>query len=402
MDEGLYPEAMKFTAFAVPMVEEVSGKVKTPLLILVGAVGLLLLLTCANVANLILTRADSRRRELAIRTALGAGQRQLLRLALAEGMVLSVTGGLVGLGLAWAGIRLLVIRAPTNVPRLAELSVDWRVFAVTLVLSIATGIFFGLLPVAHLARRDLSGRLREGARGQSGSLEQRRGRALLVISEMALAVLLVIGASLTVRSFVNLQNIDPGFDARSVLTLRVSLPAQRYQTAENVVGFFQSLVDQVKALPGVQAAGLVRQLPLATEIGDAGMAIESKPTLPGEPGRSADWQVVTPGYFEAMGERLVRGRFFDARDTPNGLPVIAVNATLAREYFGQDDPIGQRIRVGGPNDAWRTVVGIIGDVHHNGLVSPVKRKWFVPLNQWGNLFGRPRRAMTRADGVVVA
>jgi putative ABC transport system permease protein len=393
-EQGLYPETMKFTAFAVPLVEEVTGKVKTALLVLAGAVVLLLLLTCTNVANLILTRSDARRREIAVRTALGAGQRQLLRLALTEGLILSLIGGLAGLGLAWAGVRLLVARAPTTVPRLGELTVDTGVLALTLVLSVATGILFGLLPVAHVAGRDLSGGLREGARGQSGSLERMRGRALLVVSEMALAVLLVIGAGLTVRSFINLQNIDPGFDARNVLTLRLSLPAQRYQTVESVAGFYQQLADQVRALQGVRAAGLVRQLPLATEIGDAGMAIEGKPTPPGEPGRSADWQVVTPGYFEAMGERLVRGRFFDARDTPDGFPVIAINQTLAREYFGDQDPIGQRIRVGGPNDPFRTIVGIIGDVHHNGLTTPVKRKWFVPHNQWGNLFGSPRRAMT--------
>jgi predicted permease len=221
-----------------------------------------------------------------------------------------------------------------------------------------------------------------------------RGRALLVVSEMALAVLLVIGAGLTVRSFINLQNIDPGFDARNVLTLRLSLPAQRYQTVESVAGFYQRLADQVRALPGVNSAGLVRLLPLATEIGDAGMVIEGRPTPPGEPGRSADWQVVTPGYFEAMGERLVRGRFFDARDTPDGMPVIAINQTLAREYFADADPLGQRIRVGGTDQPFRTIVGIIGDVHHNGLTSPVKRKWFVPHNQWGNMFGNPRRAMT--------
>ena len=393
-EQGLYPEAMKFTAFAVPLVQEVTGKVKTALMVLTGAVGLLLLLTCTNVANLVLTRADSRRRELAVRTALGAGRRQLLRLALIEGLLLSLIGGLAGLGLAWAGVRLLVARAPTTVPRLGELNVDAGVLILTLGIAVATGILLGLLPVAHAGGRNLSEGLREGARGQSGSLERMRGRALLVVSEMALAVLLVIGAGLTVRSFINLQNIDPGFDARNVLTLRVSLPAQRYQTVESVVGFYQQLADQVRNLHGVRSAGLVRQLPLATEIGDAGMAIEGRPTPPGEPGRSADWQVVTPGYFEAMGERLITGRFFDARDTPDGLPVMAINQTLAREYFGDVDPLGQRIRVGGPDDPFRTIVGVIGDVHHNGLTAPVKRKWFVPHNQWGNMFGNPRRAMT--------
>ncbi|MFI5310656.1 MAG: FtsX-like permease family protein, partial [Gemmatimonadales bacterium] len=276
------------------------------------------------------------------------------------------------------------------------LSVDYRVLAVTLVLSVATGILFGLIPAAHVARLDLNDALRDGSRGQSGGLTRRRGRALLVITEMALAVLLVIGAGLTIRSFINLQHIDAGFDSRNVLTLRLSLPSVRYPMPDDVAGFYQRLADQMRVLPGVQAAGFVRQLPLATEIGDSGMEIDGKPTPAGEPGRSADWQVVTPGYLEAMKERLVKGRFFDATDAPDGRAVIAINETLAREYFPGEDPLGQRIRVGGPTNTWRTIVGVIGDVHHNGLTTPVKRKWFIPHAQWGNLFGSPRRAMTLA------
>ncbi len=395
-DEGLYPRTMQFTAFAVPMVEEVTGKVKRALLALAGAVGLLLVLTCANVANLILTRADSRRREVAVRAALGAGRRQLFRLALTESVLLSALGGAAGLALAWAGVRVLDARAPTTIPRLAELSVDWSVLGVTFVLAVATGILFGLVPAAHVARLDLSDALRDGSRGQSGGLERRRARSLLVITEMALAVLLVIGAGLTIRSFVNLQQIDTGFDARNVLTLRLSLPSARYETADGVAGFYQDLGDRVRQLPGVQAAGFVRQLPLATEIGDAGMAIEGRPTPPNEPGRSADWQVITPGYLEAMKERLVRGRFFNAADASDGNLVIAINETLAREYFPGEDPVGKRIRVGGPTNEWRTIVGVVGDVHHNGLTAPVKRKWFLPHAQWGTLFGSPRRSMTLA------
>ena len=395
-DDKLYPVSMRFTAFAIPVEQEVTGNVKVALVALMAAVGLLLLLTCANVANLVLTRADSRLREVAVRAALGAGKRQLLRLALTESVLLSVAGGAAGLGLAWAGVRVLVARAPTTIPRLAELTVDYRVVALTLLLSVATGILFGLIPVAHVARLELSDALREGARGQSGSAARRRGRDLLVVTEMALAVLLVIGAGLTIRSFINLQRIDPGFDARNVLTLRIALPTARYGTVESVIGFYQSVGDQVRQIPGVQSAGFVRELPLATTIGDAGMSIDGKPTPAGEPGRSADWQVVTPGYFETMKERLVRGRFFDGRDTPDGAAVIAINETLAREYFPGEDPIGQGIRVGGPTGLRRTVVGVIGDVHHNSLTAPVKRKWFLPHNQWGPLFGNPRRSMTLA------
>jgi predicted permease len=402
---GLYPVAMQFTAFSVPLVEEVSGRVSLALKVLAAAVGLLLLLTCANVANLILTRADGRSREVAVRAALGADRWHILRLSLTESVVLGVAGGLVGLLLAWGGVKVLVARAPESIPRLAELSVDTTVVGFTLLLSVATGLLFGLMPATKVSRLNLSDSLREGSRGQSEGLGRRRGRTLLVVAEMALAVLLVIGAGLTIRSFANLQAITPGFDARNVLTLRVNLPASRHPGTDQVVAFYQRLADQVRAMPGVRAAGFVRLLPLASEIGDAGTVIEGKPVAPGEPGKSADWQAATPGYFEAMRIKLVQGRFFGPEDTPDGQQVILINETLAREYFPGEDPIGRRIRPFGGDTTrpWRTIVGVVGDVHHNGLMTPVKRAWFVPHNQWHNSTnGRvTRRAMTlvvRANG----
>jgi putative ABC transport system permease protein len=392
--EGLYPVPMQFTAFAVPLAQEVSGGVRRALVVLATAVGLLLLLTCANVANLILARADGRAREIAVRAALGAGRREIFRLALTESLALSLAGALAGLGLAWAGVRLLIARAPTTIPRLAEVSIDLRVLGFTLLVAVLTGICFGLAPILSLSRRPLADALREGGRSQSAGPAARRGRSLLVVAEMGLAVLLVIGAGLTIRSFLNLLDIDPGFDPRETLTLRLSLPQGQYASNESVAGFYQQLGDEVRRLPGVEAAGFVRLLPLASDIGDAGMMIEGKPVDPGEPGRSADWEAVTPGYFEAMRMRLVQGRFIDATDTPDGLPVIAINETLAREYFAGEDPLGQRIRVGNDTRPFRTIVGVIGDVHHNGITTPVKRMWFVPHGQWPLSYGSPRRAMT--------
>lgn len=392
--EGLYPPDMRFTAFAESLQQEVSGGARVALLVLAAAVGLLLLLTCVNVANLLLARADGRAREVAVRSALGAGKRDLLRLALTEGLLLGLSGGALGLALAWAGVRLLIAHAPTSVPRLAELEVDGRVLLVTALLAISTGLAFGIMPALRAMRVDLANVLREGSRGASGGVDRRRGRTLLIALEMALAVLLVIGAGLTVRSFRNLQRIPAGFNPDHVLTLRLALPATRYDSAAPVNAFYEELGDRVRALPGVQAAGFVRQLPLASEIGDAGVRIQGRPVPPGEQGRSGDWQVVTPGYFEAMHERLVRGRFFTAADAAHGALVAAINETMAREYFPSEDPIGQRIAIGGDTTKWRTIVGVIGDVHHNSLVTPVKRKWFVPLAQWGMLFGAPRRSMT--------
>ncbi len=392
--EGLYPADMRFGAFAVGLTDEIAGKVRVALAGLGAAVGLLLLLTCANVANLILIRADASSREIAVRSALGAGTREQLVLPLAESLLLGGAGGIAGLGLSWVALRVLVARAPTSVPRLAELDVGLPVVLFTVGLALLVGIVFGLVPIVKLRGMDLAQVLRDGARGLSGGAGRRRGRDVLVVAEMALAALLLAGATLTIRSFRNLQNVDPGFDPSGVLTFRLSLSPSRYPDSTSVVAFYQNLVDHARQLPGVKAAGVVRVLPLAAEIGDAGLAIEGKPTPANSNGMSADWQTVSPGYFEAMKIRLVSGRYFGAGDGSGGPPVIAINETLAREYFPGEDPIGHRIEVGGQTAVWRTVVAVVGDVHHDGITAPVKRAWFVPHAQWGKLIGGPRRDMT--------
>jgi putative ABC transport system permease protein len=211
---------------------------------------------------------------------------------------------------------------------------------------------------------------------------------------MALAVLLVIGAGLTIRSFANLQQIDPGFGTRNAFTVELSVPSVRYVTPAAVSDFYTNVATRVRELPGVKAAGFVRQLPLGSDIGDSGMMIEGDMIDPKANGKSADWQVVTPGYFEAMQERVVRGRLIDENDRADAPPVIAINETLAREYFHDVDPLGKRIRIGSPDAAFRTIVAVMADVHHQSLTTPVKRKYFVPHAQWGMLFGAPRRAMT--------
>ena len=391
--EGQYPPDMQFTAFAVPVAEEVSGGVRTALFTLLAAVGLLLLITCANVANLLLTRADGQSREMAVRAALGAGRHRLLRMTLTESLVLALSGGVLGLVLAGVGVRLLSAAAPTSIPRATELGVDGLVLAFTLGVSLFTGLLFGALPAYRLSQTSLVTSLKEGGRGGDG-IGKRRGRAVLVASEMALAVMLVIGAGLMVKSFRNLINVDPGFDHGNVLTLRLALPQPSYPETPDLVRFYEQLGNEVRQLPGVVAAGFVRVLPLADDIGDAGMVIEGNPRQPGEHNQSADWQVVTPGYFEAQGMRLVKGRFFDQTDTPDGPQVIAINQTLADQYFPGEDPIGRRIGIGGPDGPWRTIIAVIGDTRHHGLAGPIKREWFVPHNQFANSWGRTRRAMT--------
>ena len=261
-------------------------------------------------------------------------------------------------------------------------------------MSLLTGLLFGAAPAGRSARVDLVSALKDGGRGGSEGPGRRRSRDWLVAAEMAGAVMLVIGAGLTFRSFRNLSRLDPGFNIRNALTLRVALPEMSYPATADRIRFFQELGDEVRSLPQVTAAGFVRVLPIAAEIGDAGMMIEGRPMPPGEASRSADWQVVTAGYFEAMGIRLVRGRFFDRTDTPDGLQVIAINETLAAQYFPGEDPLGKRIRVGAPDSPWRTVVGVVGDTRHNGLTNPVKRAWFIPHNQFAKSWGSTRPAMT--------
>lgn len=250
------------------------------------------------------------------------------------------------------------------------------------------------MPALRLSQTSLAANLKDGGKGTEGA-ERKRGRAFLVASEMALAIMLVIGAALVTRSFRNLINVDPGFDPGKALTVRIALPEPKYPETSAVIRFYEDLRNEAAHLPGVTAAGLVRVLPLADEIGDAGMRIDGKTPPSGDDGWSADWQVVSPGYFEAMGMRLVKGRFFDEHDTPDGVQVIAVNQTLVDQYFAPgEDPIGQRIRIGRPDSPWRTIVGVLADTRHHGLTGPVKREWFVPHSQFAVSWGSPRRSMT--------
>jgi putative ABC transport system permease protein len=391
VQQGLYPVDMRFQPFAVSLDDQVTGPVRPALLVLIAAVGLLLVLTCANVANLILTRAADRGREMAVRAALGAGLRDMLRLALGETLVLGLAGGAVGLGLAWAGVKVLAARAPTTVPRAAELGIDGRVALFSLLLAVGTGILFALVPFAKVLRADLADSLRAG-RGQSAGMDRRRARTALVVCEAAFAVLLLVGAGLTLRTFVNLIHIDPGFDAENVLTLQLSLPAAKYNTVESANAFYHTLGDEVRKLPGVQAAGFARLLPLATEMGGAGPRTQNKQLPPNVPGRQADWQAVSPGYLEAMKIPLISGRYFDAHDDYNGEQVIILNRELVKEYFPGEDPLGQMINVGPPTAPFRRVVGVVGDVHHNGLLGNLKRGWYIPQDQWARAYPNPRRS----------
>jgi putative ABC transport system permease protein len=380
-EQGLYPPAMQFSAFAVPLDEEIRGGIRPAMWLLMGAVGFLLLIACANVANLLLVRGDARLREMAVRTAIGAAPDRLVRQLLTESVVLALMGALLGLGLAAIGLRVLMTVDPTSLPPLAPVRLDWPVVAFTLVLGMITTIVFGLVPALRTLRVNLVDSLREGGQSTVGGHRQRL-RNTLVIAEVSLAVVLVIGAGLMVRSLGALARIDLGFKADHVLTMRVSVPAARYDTPEKVVDFYRQLNDKVRGLPGVQSAGFVRVLPLATTIGDFGLDVEGFEERPGANAKG-DWQIATDGSFEAMGSRLMRGRWFTPADTTASQPVAVINETMAKTYWkNPDDAVGGRIRVGSMKNPWAVVIGMVADERHNGVTGIVKEKFYVPHSQW--------------------
>ena len=379
--EGLYPEAMRFTAFAVSVDDEIRGGVRPALWILMGAVAFLLLIACTNVANLLLVRGDARLREFALRTAIGAAPGRLVRQLITESLLLAVSGALIGMAVAAAGLRTLVWLDPTSLPPLAPVTLDAPVMVFTLVLAVVTTLLFGLLPALRASGLNLTDALREGSQQATVGGGRQRLRGALVVAEVALAVILVVGAGLMVRTLSALGRIDLGFAPDHVLTLRLSVPTARYDTPERVVSFYRDLMMRVRVLPGVESAGVVRVLPLATTIGDYGLDIEGYEERPGANAKG-DWQIVSDGAFEAMGTRLVRGRWFTSADTSGSQPVTVVNETLARLYFKDRNAVGGRLRVGNMKNPWAVVVGIVADERHNGVTGLVKEKFYIPHSQW--------------------
>ena len=380
-EQGAYPKPMQFSAFAVSIDEEIRGGVRPAMWLLMGAVGFLLLIACANVANLLLVRGDGRLREMAVRTAVGAAPDRLVRQLLTESIVLALLGSAFGLALAAISIRVLMAVDPTSLPPLSPVHLDLSVVAFTLVLGVVTTIVFGLAPALRTLRINLVESLREGGQATVGGTRQRL-RSALVVVEVMLAVVLVIGAGLMIRSLAALGRIDLGFNPKQVLTLRVAVPQQRYDTPEKTVEFFRQLNERVRALPGVQAAGFVRVLPLATTIGDFGLDVDGFEESPGRNAKG-DWQIVTDGAFEAMGSRLLRGRWFTPADTTSSQPVAVINETMARTYWkNPEESVGGRIRVGAKINPWATVIGMVADERHNGVTGIVKEKFYIPHTQW--------------------
>ena len=400
-NEGLYPVQMQFDTVVLSLTDEVVGNVRRAVWLLFGAVGFLLLIACANVANLLLARAEARQREIAVRSALGAGGWRVVRQLLTESLVLSSVSAIVGLAFAYAGVRFLAWWNPANIPRVAGVTLDGRVLLFTAVVALVTSIIFSLVPALRALKTDLTDSLKDGGQSASVGGARQRFRNALVVVEMALAVVLLVGAGLMLRSLWALQRVPLGFDPTSVLTMRIALPQASYESPEQVAVFFRELLDRVRQLPGVRAAGAARSLPLGSPIGDFGLMVEGYQPPPGTNAKG-DWQIVTDGYLAAMGERVVRGRGIEAADRSDSMLVALVNEEMARQYWNGRDPIGGRLKIGGdPKRPWVTVVGVVADVRHNGITDVVKEKFYVPHAQWNTAVGFPIRGMTlviRAGG----
>jgi putative ABC transport system permease protein len=394
-NEGFYPPQMQFDTVVVSLTDEVVGSVRRAVWLLFGAVAFLLLIACVNVANLLLARAEARQREIAVRSALGAGGARVVRQLLTESLVLAAVSGLAGLALAYAAVRFLAWWNPASIPRVADVSLDSRVLLFTAVAALFTSVLFSLVPALRALRTDLTDSLKDGGSNASAGSTRQRFRNALVVVEMALAVVLLVGAGLTLRSLWALQRVPLGFDPAGVLTMRLALPAASYGEPDRVVSFYQRLMDRVRQLPGVRSAGAARSLPLGSTIGDFGLRVEGYQPPPGTNAKG-DWQIVTDGYLEAMGERLGRGRSFAPADRTDSLLVALINEEMARRYWPGRDPIGGRFKIGGgrADRPWVTVVGIVADVRHNGITESIKEKFYVPHTQWHRSVGNPIRAMT--------
>jgi putative ABC transport system permease protein len=364
--------------------ERIVGEIRPALLLFMGAVGLVLLIACANVANLMLARVATREREVTIRAALGASRRRLVRQLFTESVVLALAGGALGLGLAVWGVRALQALEPGTIPRLDEIGVNGTALAFALGVSVVTGLLFGLAPAVRLMRYDLAGGLVEGGRWMAGHRSAGRTRSLLVLAEVALACVLLVGAALLLTSFIRLQGVDPGFAPRGILTARLTLPRARYDDSTRQAAFADALLAQARSLPGVRSAALASDAPVGDGPPYWSFAVAGVEQPPPDVVQDAVVFRITPDYFGTFGIPLVRGRLFEASDRGDAAPVAVVSEGFSRRYWPDRSPLGARITLGDPEDStsvWMTVVGVVGDVRQEGPAAAAYPQLYLPLAQ---------------------
>ena len=409
---GYHYQEVRFAVVINPLLEETVGDIRTALWILMGAVGFVLLIACANVANLLMVRASAREKEIAIRTALGAGRGRLVQQLLTESVMLGLAGGLAGLLLARWGLKALIALSASSYPRVAGTTIDGQVLAFTMLISLATGVIFGIAPAIQASRNVTHDSLKEGGRTSMGGAASQRVRRWLVIAEFALSLVLLVGAGLLMKSFFRLQEVDPGFRPDGVLTMRISLPDEKYKQPAQIRQFFLELLRRVRTVPGVEAAGAVSALPLSGNGSSGTVIVDTTAVPPEKTSLEADWRNTVPGYFEAMGIALMRGRYFDDRDTESSQPVAIIDETMAQTYWPNEDPIGKRIHRGGRQSRapWMSVVGVVRHVRYASLEAQSRVQLYWPETQspWSSLslaihtFGDPMSLSTAVQRQVQA
>jgi putative ABC transport system permease protein len=401
-----YPAPEDWTIDAVPLQEAIVGDVRRILYVLLGAVGFLLLIATANVANLLLARAAAREREIAVRGALGAGRRRIVAQLVTESVVLALVAGLVGLLIAAWGTQVLLAMAPKSIPRLDEAGMNVPVFLFALGVASLCGIVFGVVPALRASRMPLVETLKDGGRGASGA-GHRRVQRLLVVVEIALALMLSVGAGLMIRSFAELQRVSPGFDSGHLLTFEVALPNSSYKEDARVRGFYDALVQKLEAVPGVRSVGLTVSLPPDLLQVTDNFMVEGQVLPPGRSAPVGPVVMASDALFTTLGVPLIRGRMFDARDEAGRAPAVIVNEALAAKYFPGVDPVGRHLKIGGPerpiaaNNPWMEIVGVVGDIKYSGLQAAPEPTYYLPYRQnpWNGQFVVVR---TRSDPAALA
>lgn len=379
--EQQYPDSNTGIGISLILTQEQTVKeIRPALLVLLGAVVFMLLIACANIANLLLARAAARQKEIAIRTALGSNRLRILRLLLTESLMLSLAGGCLGFLLAYWGTNILVALAPDNVPRLNEVGVDARVFGFTLAISLITGLLFGLAPAIHAAKPNLNEGLKEGSKGSMGSVAGKRTRNVLVAIEVALSLVLLIGAGLMIKSFVRLQQTNLGFNPDQLLTVNVSLSSSKYPEDRQQAAFFQQALERIQSLAGVQSAGATTALPLTLSVSGSDFRIEGRPEPEAGKEMIINTSSISPGYFKTLGISILKGRDFSDRDNSDAPLAAIINSDLARTYFPTEDPLAKRITFD-DGESWISIVGVVPDIKRMGLDTTAKPEVYFPYLQ---------------------
>jgi len=395
--EQQYPDTNAGWSVALaPLQEnEVSGT-RTALLLLLGAVGFVLLIACANVSNLLLARAAARRKEMAIRSALGASRRRLIGQMLTESALLALFGAGAGILLAVWGMDILISLNPGDIPRLADARIDGRVFAFTLMLSISTAFIFGIVPALFASKTNLQEAIKDTAQTSTSS-SGLKFHSLLIVSEIAVTLVLLVGAGLMIRSFLRLHEVNPGFNTENMLTMRIWLPGSRYGSNEQQTAFFQQVIDRIETVPEVRDVGAIQDIPLKANRMGFSFTIEGRAATSSVEEPNAAYRAITPEYFRTMSIPLLGGREFTRQDDRNAPPVVIINRSMAQQFFTGEDPIGKRIRFGEQDAPWYSIVGIVGDVKHMGLDAQEGAAIYQPYGQKRFSFLRWMTLVIRTD-----